>query len=151
MIINILGGKTLPVYGDGKNVRDWLYVEDHVRAIWDILDNGKIGEKYNIGGENEQENVAIIDTLIKIVAEKTGTDPLKIHKTIRFIKDRPGHDRRYAIDCSKIKNDLGWKRETSFEDGLIKTVEWYMANTIWIDRIRSGEYRYWVEENYGRR
>ncbi|MDR2376245.1 MAG: dTDP-glucose 4,6-dehydratase [Treponema sp.] len=151
MIINMLERKPLPVYGDGKNVRDWLYVEDHVRAIWTILNSGKFGEKYNIGGENEQENVAIIDDLIKIVAEKTGTDPLKIHKTIRFIKDRPGHDRRYAIDCSRIKTDLGWKRETDFEEGLIRTVEWYMSNTTWIDRIRSGEYRYWVEENYGRR
>ncbi|MDR2176592.1 MAG: dTDP-glucose 4,6-dehydratase [Treponema sp.] len=151
MIINMLEGKPLPVYGDGKNIRDWLYVEDHARAIWTILVNGKFGEKYNIGGENERENVAIIGDLIQIVAEKTGADPRKIHETIRFIKDRPGHDRRYAIDCSKIKRELGWKQETFFEDGLNKTVDWYMANMTWIDRIRSGEYRYWVEENYGRR
>ncbi|MDR0669329.1 MAG: dTDP-glucose 4,6-dehydratase [Treponema sp.] len=151
MIINMLEGKSLPVYGDGKNIRDWLFVEDHARSIWTILVNGKFGEKYNIGGENERENVVIIDDLIRIIAEKTGKNPQKIHKTIKFVKDRPGHDRRYAIDCSKIKNELGWKRGTSFEEGLIKTVEWYMANTTWIDRIRSGEYRYWVEENYGRR
>ncbi|MDR2135786.1 MAG: dTDP-glucose 4,6-dehydratase [Treponema sp.] len=151
MIINMLEGKPLPVYGDGKNIRDWLYVEDHVRAIWTILVNGKFGEKYNIGGENERENVTIIGDLIQIVAKKTGADSRKIRETIRFIKDRPGHDRRYAIDCSKIKKELGWKLETSFEEGLNNTVDWYMANTTWIDRIRSGEYRYWVEENYGRR
>jgi dTDP-glucose 4,6-dehydratase len=151
MIINMMEGKSLPVYGDGKNIRDWLYVEDHCRAIWAILSKGQIGEKYNIGGENEMENVAIINELIKIVADKTGMDPEKIRSTIQFVRDRPGHDRRYAIDCAKIKDELGWTRETSFEEGLIKTVEWYRDNMIWINRIRSGEYRYWVEENYGRR
>jgi dTDP-glucose 4,6-dehydratase len=151
MIINMLEGNPLPVYGDGKNIRDWLYVGDHNRAIWAIISRGRAGEKYNIGGENEMENVAIIDELIKIVADKAGMDPKKIHKTIRFVKDRPGHDRRYAIDCAKIKDELGWQRETSFHEGLVKTVEWYRTNMTWINRIRSGEYRYWVEENYGRR
>jgi dTDP-glucose 4,6-dehydratase len=151
MILNALEGKALPVYGDGKNIRDWLYVEDHARAIWTILAKGALGEKYNIGGENERENVAIINMLIDILAEKAGLDSRKIRDTIQYVRDRPGHDRRYAIDCAKIKNELGWQRETPFEEGLVKTVEWYMANTTWIDRIRSGEYRYWVEENYGRR
>jgi dTDP-glucose 4,6-dehydratase len=151
MILNMLEGKPLPVYGDGKNIRDWLYVDDHSRAIWTILSKGRAGEKYNVGGENERENIAIIDELINIIAAKISMDPQKIRKTIQFVKDRPGHDRRYAIDCSKIKKELGWERETSFEEGLIKTVEWYLANTAWINRIRSGEYRYWVEENYGRR
>jgi dTDP-glucose 4,6-dehydratase len=151
MIINMLEGKPLPVYGDGKNIRDWLYVDDHNRAIWTILSKGSAGEKYNIGGENERENVAIIDGLINIVARKTGADPQKIRGTIQFVKDRPGHDRRYAIDCAKIKETLGWKRETPFEEGLARTVDWYMDNMPWINRIRSGEYRYWVEENYGRR
>jgi dTDP-glucose 4,6-dehydratase len=151
MIINMLEGRSLPVYGDGKNVRDWLYVDDHSRAIWTILSKGKIGEKYNVGGENERENIAIIDELIRIVAKKINVDPQKIRQTIQFVKDRPGHDRRYAIDYTKIKNELGWERETSFEEGLEKTVDWYIANTLWINRIRSGEYRYWVEENYGRR
>ncbi|MDR0641698.1 MAG: dTDP-glucose 4,6-dehydratase [Treponema sp.] len=151
MIINMLEGKPLPVYGDGKNIRDWLYVDDHTRAIWTILSKGRTGEKYNIGGENERENIAIIDELIEIVAEKINGEPQKIRGTIQFVKDRPGHDRRYAIDCAKIKEELGWQRETPFEEGLAKTVEWYMANTTWINRIRSGEYRYWVEENYGRR
>jgi dTDP-glucose 4,6-dehydratase len=151
MIMNMLEGKPLPVYGDGKNIRDWLYVEDHGRAIWAVLTKGTCGEKYNIGGENECENVIIVDKLIDIVAEKAKQDPRKIRDTIQFVKDRPGHDRRYAIDCSKIKNELGWKRETTFEGGLAQTAEWYIANSAWIDRIRSGEYRYWVEQNYGRR
>ncbi|MDR2747322.1 MAG: dTDP-glucose 4,6-dehydratase, partial [Treponema sp.] len=151
MIVNMLEGKPLPVYGDGKNIRDWLYVDDHNRAIWTILSKGRTGEKYNIGGENERENVAIIDELINIAAGKIGVDPQKIRETIQFVKDRPGHDRRYAINCAKIKEELGWKRETSFEEGLVKTVDWYMSNTTWVNRIRSGEYRYWVEENYGRR
>jgi dTDP-glucose 4,6-dehydratase len=151
MIMNMMEAKSLPVYGDGKNIRDWLYVEDHARAIWTILANGRPGEKYNIGGDNERENLVIIDDLIKTVAAKTNAKPQTIRKTIQFVKDRPGHDRRYAIDCSKIKNELGWKQETPFEEGLNKTVDWYIANQTWIDRIRSGEYRYWVEENYGRR
>jgi dTDP-glucose 4,6-dehydratase len=151
MIMNILEGKSLPVYGDGKNIRDWLYVDDHAQALWAILTRGRVGEKYNIGGENERENVAIIDELIDITAEKIGRDPQKIRDTIQFVKDRPGHDRRYAIDCTKIKNELGWTRETPFEKGLMKTVDWYVDNTLWINRIRNGEYRYWVEENYGRR
>jgi dTDP-glucose 4,6-dehydratase len=151
MIMNMLEGKSLPVYGDGKNIRDWLYVDDHNRAIWTVLTRGRAGEKYNIGGENERENVTIINELIKIVAGKINADPEAMRKTIQFVKDRPGHDRRYAIDCSRIKEELGWKRETSFEEGLEKTVDWYRANTTWINRIRSGEYRYWVEENYGRR
>jgi dTDP-glucose 4,6-dehydratase len=151
MIINMLEGKSLPVYGDGKNIRDWLYVDDHNRAIWSILSKGRAGEKYNIGGENERENIAIVDDLIRIVTAKNNRDPQKIRETIQFVKDRPGHDRRYAIDCTKIKEELGWKRETPFEEGLAKTVDWYIANQTWIDRIRNGEYRYWVEENYGRR
>jgi dTDP-glucose 4,6-dehydratase len=126
MILNMLDGKNLPVYGDGKNIRDWLFVEDHNRAVWLILKNGKTGEKYNIGGENEWENIRLLRTLIKIVAKKTGKDISSIEKTITFVKDRPGHDRRYAIDCSKIKNNLGWKQTVSFEEGLERTVDWYM-------------------------
>jgi dTDP-glucose 4,6-dehydratase len=151
MILNMLEGRALPVYGDGKNIRDWLYVDDHSRAIWAILTRGAEGEKYNIGGENEWENIAIIDKLIDIMAEKTSLDPRKIRGTLQYVKDRPGHDRRYAIECSKIKTELNWNREVPFEEGLVRTVEWYIANTAWINRIRSGEYRYWVEENYGRR
>jgi dTDP-glucose 4,6-dehydratase len=151
MIMNMMEGKPLPVYGDGKNIRDWIYVDDHNRAIWDILTKGKPGEKYNIGGENECENVTMIDKLIDTMAAQTKLDPAKIRETIQFVTDRPGHDRRYAVDCSKIKNELGWKRQTSFDDGLAQTAAWYIENTSWIDHIRSGEYRYWVEQNYGRR
>jgi dTDP-glucose 4,6-dehydratase len=125
MISNMLSGKPLPVYGDGKNIRDWVYVEDHNRAVWLILKHGKTGEKYNIGGENEWENIKLLHVLINIVSKKTGLDAAKIEKTINFVADRPGHDRRYAIDCSKIKKELGWKRSVAFEEGLERTVDWY--------------------------
>jgi len=151
MILNMLEGKPLPVYGDGKNIRDWLYVEDHNNAVWTIMRNGKTGEKYNIGGENEWENIKLLNALIDIVAKKTNGDAEKIRSTITYVKDRPGHDRRYAIDCSKIKNELGWKQTVSFEEGLERTVDWYLSNGEWIDSIRSGEYQRWVERNYGAR
>ena len=151
MIINMLEEKTIPVYGDGKNKRDWLYVEDHARAVLSILKNGKIGEKYNIGGENEWENIKLLETLIGIFVKKTGKNIDKIRSTIAFVKDRPGHDRRYAIDCGKIKRELGWKQTVSFEERLEKTVDWYLANTAWIDNIRGGEYKNWTEKNYEKR
>jgi dTDP-glucose 4,6-dehydratase len=151
MILNMLEGKTLPVYGDGKNIRDWLYVEDHNSAIWTIIQNGVSGETYNIGGENEWENIKLLDVLIEITAAKAKIDPVKIRSTITYVKDRPGHDRRYAIDCSKLKRELNWKQSVSFEQGLANTVDWYLSNTKWIDSIRSGEYKQWVEKNYGRR
>jgi len=151
MIINMLEGKPLPVYGDGKNIRDWLYVEDHCNSIWTIMQKGRAGEKYNIGGENEWENIKLLNVLIDIAAKKSGKDADKIRSTITYVKDRPGHDRRYAIDCSKIKNELKWKQTVSFEEGLERTVEWYLSNTDWIDNIRSGEYKRWLEKNYGER
>ncbi|ULQ59872.1 dTDP-glucose 4,6-dehydratase [Brucepastera parasyntrophica] len=151
MILNMLEGKPLPVYGDGKNIRDWLYVEDHNSAVWAILKNGRNGERYNIGGENEWENIALLYELIAIVSKKTGIDAEKIRGTITFVRDRPGHDRRYAIDCSRVKCDLGWKQSVSFEAGLNKTVDWYLSNSEWVDRIRSGEYKKWVEKNYSQR
>jgi len=151
MILNMLEGKPLPVYGDGKNIRDWLYVEDHNSAVWTIMRNGKAGETYNIGGENEWENIKLLNVLIDIVAAKANLDSAKVRNTITFVKDRPGHDRRYAIDCSKIKRELGWKQTVSFEEGLARTVGWYLANPQWIESIRSGEYQRWVEKNYGER
>jgi dTDP-glucose 4,6-dehydratase len=151
MILNMLEGKPLPVYGDGKNIRDWLYVEDHNSAVWTIMRNGKAGETYNIGGENEWENIKLLNVLIDITAAKAQLDPAKIRGTITFVKDRPGHDRRYAIDCSKIKRELGWKQTAGFEEGLARTVDWYLANPQWIESIRSGEYQRWVEKNYGER
>jgi dTDP-glucose 4,6-dehydratase len=143
----MLNGKSLPVYGDGKNIRDWIYVEDHNRAVWLVMQTGKKGEKYNIGGESEWENIKLLDTLINIVAKKASLGKNEIQNTITYVKDRLGHDRRYAIDCSKIKSELNWKRGVSFEEGLEKTVDWYIANTKWIESVISGEYKNKVISN----
>jgi dTDP-glucose 4,6-dehydratase len=151
MMLNMIEGKPLPVYGDGKNIRDWVYVEDHNNAVWTIMQKGRAGDKYNIGGENEWENIRLLQELIDIVAAKTNTNAESIRSTITYVKDRPGHDRRYAIDCSRIKNELGWKQTVSFKAGLERTVDWYLTNPEWIDSIRSGEYQHWMEKNYGRR
>jgi len=151
MILNMFEGKPLPIYGDGKNIRDWLYVEDHNSAVWAIMRKGKPGETYNIGGENEWENIKLLDELIDIVAEKAKINSADIRKTISFVKDRPGHDRRYAIDCSKIKRELGWRQTVNFKEGLAQTVEWYMKNKQWVDSIRSGEYQQWMNINYTQR
>ena len=148
MIINMVDGKDLPVYGDGKNIRDWLYVEDHNSAVWTIMNKGRTGEKYNIGGENEWQNIKLIEKLIDIVAEETGKDSNEIRKTIKWVKDRPGHDRRYAINCSKLKTELGWKQAHTFEEGLRATVKWYLSNTDWIAHVKSGEYANWIKSNY---
>ncbi|MDR0589199.1 MAG: dTDP-glucose 4,6-dehydratase [Spirochaetaceae bacterium] len=150
-ILNMLEGKPLPVYGDGRNIRDWLYVEDHVRAVWTILQKGRNGEKYNIGGESEWENISLLQVLIAITAKKGGLDPEKLRGAITYVTDRPGHDRRYAIDCSKIKRELGWTQEVGFEEGMEKTVDWYLANPGWIEGIRTGEYRKWIQKNYEER
>ena len=151
MILNMLSGKSLPVYGDGKNIRDWLFVEDHNTAIWAIVSRGKAGEKYNIGGENEWKNITLLYKLIDIVAEKAKLDTDKLKGTITFVKDRPGHDRRYAIGCSKIKNEIGWKQSVNFEEGLCLTVGWYLQNADWIKNIQSGEYKNWIDNNYSLR
>ena len=151
MILNMLEGKALPVYGDGKNIRDWLYVEDHNQAVWMVMQKGRSGEKYNIGGENEWENITLLEKLIDIVAEETGTPPERYRSLITYVADRPGHDRRYAIDCAKLKAELGWKQQVSFEEGLRRTVRWYLANPEWIEHVRSGEYRRWIEANYAKR
>jgi len=151
MILNILDGKTLPLYGDGKNIRDWLFVEDHNDAVWTILQYGNSGDTYNIGGENEWENIKMLDVLIDIVSEKAKLSSNVIRKNIIFVKDRPGHDRRYAIDCSKIKNELNWNQSVSFYEGLEKTVDWYLENKTWVESIRSGEYKNWIENNYNKR
>jgi len=148
MILNMLAGKPLPVYGDGKNIRDWLFVEDHNTAVWAIVNRGMNGEKYNIGGENEWENITLLQRLIDIVAEKAKLDPAKIRSTITYVKDRPGHDRRYAIDCSKLKAELGWKQSVTFEQGLARTVDWYLSNTEWVKNVQSGDYQKWMDSNY---
>jgi len=151
MITNIRDGKNLPVYGDGKNIRDWIHVEDHNRAVWLILNKGRTGQKYNIGGENEWENIRLLNKVIELTAKELGKNVQDVEKTITYVKDRPGHDRRYAIDCSKIKKELGWTRRMSFEEGLLHTVQWYLNHTEWMDHILSGEYTKWIEKNYKER
>ena len=151
MILNMQEKKNLPVYGEGKNIRDWIYVEDHNRAVWLILNKGKTGEKYNIGGENEWQNITLLDKLIELTAKETGMSESDIKNTITHVKDRPGHDQRYAIDCTKIKTELGWERKMSFEQGLLLTVKWNLNNKAWINHILSGEYLNWVEKNYSKR
>ena len=140
IIANALEGKELPVYGEGKNVRDWLYVEDHCKAIDLILENGRLGEVYNIGGHNEKTNLEVVKTVLKILG--------KSEDLIRFVKDRPGHDMRYAIDPTKIRNELGWYPETTFEDGIEKTVKWYLENRQWWENIINGDYVKYYERMY---
>ena len=151
MILNILEEKALPVYGDGRNVRDWLYVEDHCSAVWEIMNKGRNGETYNIGGENEWENIKLVNFLCEKIGQLQGTDKDYYKKLITFVKDRLGHDRRYAICCEKIKQELGWSRQYNFEEGLDSTIKWYINNQDWVDRVRSGEYRKWMEKNYKER
>lgn len=151
MILNMLEGKPLPVYGDGKNIRDWLYVEDHNSAVWTVMTQGRIGQTYNIGGENEWENIKLLDRLIELVAQEAGKKVADLRALITYVKDRPGHDRRYAIDCSKLKQELGWKQSVNFDEGLRKTVRWYLDNPEWIAHVRSGEYAKWMDKNYTRR
>jgi dTDP-glucose 4,6-dehydratase len=148
MILNMLDGEPLPVYGDGSNIRDWLYVDDHASAIWAILQKAAAGETYNVGGENEWKNIELVRNLCAVVADQTGVTPETYLDLIKFVTDRPGHDQRYAIDCSKIKAELAWTQSYDFESGLKKTVEWYLANGAWINSVRSGEYREWIDKNY---
>ena len=148
MLLNIKEEKPLPVYGDGKNVRDWLYVEDHCSAIWSILKKGVAGETYNVGGDNEWENIKLVHTLCEKIGTALGKGPDYYKKLITYVKDRPGHDRRYAIDCSKIKIDLGWKQSVDFNTGLDLTIGWYLYSTNWINNIKSGEYKNWLDKNY---
>lgn len=151
IIQRIQRGEPLPVYGDGSNVRDWLYVEDHAEAIWTIISKGITGETYNVGGENEWSNIKLVNYLCEIMAEALGRPESEVKQLITFVRDRPGHDQRYAIDCSKLKTDLGWRPKTTFEVGLKKTVDWYLKNEKWVNRVSSGAYRTWLEENYGGR
>ncbi len=143
MVINALNDEPLPVYGDGLNVRDWLFVEDHCRAIELILQKGRIGEVYNVGGHNEWRNIDVV----KLVLAKLG----KLESLIRYVEDRKGHDRRYAIDPGKIRDELGWLPETGFEDGLGRTLRWYLDNRLWWEDIVSGEYREYYVKMYGGR
>lgn len=151
MILNLMAGKPLPVYGTGANVRDWLYVDDHVEAIWTIVQRGLRGETYNVGGEAEWANLALLHKLIDVVAGITGRDARALQEQITFVADRPGHDARYAIDCNKLKTELGWSQRHDIESGLVSTVRWYLENPAWVERVQSGAYREWLDENYGSR
>ncbi|MFT3909277.1 MAG: dTDP-glucose 4,6-dehydratase [Ferruginibacter sp.] len=148
-IHNILNNKPLPIYGKGENVRDWLYVEDHVRAIDTIFHKGKMGETYNIGGHNEWTNIALVKELCRQVDEKLGRAPGSSEKLITYVTDRAGHDMRYAIDATKLKNELGWLPSLQFEEGISKTIDWYLANTEWLKHVTSGDYKGYYEKQYG--
>jgi dTDP-glucose 4,6-dehydratase len=151
MILNAVAGKPLPVYGDGRNVRDWLYVGDHCAAIRLVLERGRPGEVYNVGGGAERRNLDVVETLCDILAELRPRGASRYRDLVTFVKDRPGHDRRYAMDTSKIEAELGWRPEESLESGLAKTVQWYLDNVDWVASVQTGAYRDWVETNYGRR
>ena len=150
VILNALAGKPLPIYGDGQQVRDWLYVEDHCRAIARVLEDGKVGECYNIGGWNEKANLDVVNTLCNILDELLPrSDGKPYAEQITYVKDRPGHDRRYAMDASKMERELGWKPRETFETGIRKTVQWYLANQSWVEGVTSGAYRQWLDKHYG--
>jgi dTDP-glucose 4,6-dehydratase len=151
MILNLLEKKPLPVYGDGLNVRDWLHVDDHVEAIWNIVCNGRIGQTYNVGGEGERTNLDIIRLLIEAVAAELGRSKSELESLITFVKDRPGHDRRYAIESSKLRTELGWNPRHDLATGLAHTVNWYLTNPAWVERVKTGAYRDWMATNYERR
>ncbi len=149
MILNAVQGKPLPVYGDGLNIRDWLYVSDHCAAIREVLARGRVGETYNIGGWNEKTNLEIVHTICALLDELR-PDPQGPHaRLITFVKDRPGHDRRYAIDARKIERELGWRPAETFDTGIRKTVTWYLEHMDWVQRVASGAYREWVNRHYG--
>ncbi len=151
MILNARAGQPLPVYGDGLNVRDWLYVRDHCAAIWTILQKGRPGSTYNVGGRNEMPNLEVVRQVCDLLDELA--EPLagraSRRELVTFVKDRPGHDRRYAIDCSKLERELGWKPAESFATGLHKTVQWYLDHPEWVEQVRSGEYQAWINAHYG--
>jgi dTDP-glucose 4,6-dehydratase len=148
MIVNALAGKPLPVYGDGQQIRDWLYVTDHCSAIRRVLEAGRVGETYNVGGWNEKPNLEIVHTVCALLDELRPKTGGSYKEQIAFVKDRPGHDRRYAIDARKLERELGWKPAETFETGIRKTVQWYLANGDWVQRVQSGAYREWVQRQY---
>ena len=146
----MVNGKALPIYGKGDNIRDWLYVGDHCSALRAVLERGRIGETYNVGGNSEKTNLDVVKTLCRIIDElrPAGTPRESL---LTFVKDRPGHDRRYALDAGKLARELGWQPQERFESGMRKTVAWYLDNPQWIERVVSGEYRNWLATNYGKR
>jgi dTDP-glucose 4,6-dehydratase len=149
VILNALDAKPLPVYGNGQQIRDWLFVEDHARALYKVVTEGVVGETYNVGGHNEKQNIEVVKTICKILDElKPQANGQTYESLITFVKDRPGHDLRYAIDATKIQNELGWTPTETFDTGIRKTVEWYLNNQEWVAHIQSGEYQSWLEKQY---
>ncbi|HIK07125.1 MAG TPA: dTDP-glucose 4,6-dehydratase [Trichormus sp. M33_DOE_039] len=151
IILNAIDSKPLPIYGDGQNIRDWLYVIDHCQAIYLVLKQGKTGETYNIGGMNEQSNVKVVEKICAILDELVPQPNFHYSSLITFVQDRPGHDRRYAINCHKLSHELGWQPQENFDSGLIKTVKWYLNNISWVNQVRSGSYQKWLKQNYENR
>ncbi len=151
MILNALERRPLPVYGKGINVRDWLYVADHCEAIWAVIEKGRTGATYNIGGDNELRNIDVVRRLCEIIAEETGAEVSELLGLVTYVTDRPGHDLRYAIDATKVRNECGWEPKETFDTGIRKTVRWYMDNSEWVEQVRTGEYRKWIDRNYSRR
>ena len=153
MILNALEGKPLPVYGEGINVRDWLYVDDHCSAIWTVMTRATAGETYVVGGRCELRNIDVVKRIAALVDEFA--PPLPSGKSraelITFVKDRPGHDHRYAIDCSRLEHDFGWRQTETADTGFAKTVRWYLENSEWVESVRTGAYRQWIEKNYNKR
>lgn len=148
-ILNAMEGRTLPVYGDGRNVRDWLYVRDHCAAVWKIMEEGVRGDTYNVGGDTELENIRLVEIICAILDEKLGRKgDSSCRRLIRFVKDRPGHDQRYAIDFAKIHRELGWRPRESFQSGIRKTIDWYLNHREWVERVQSGEYQAWMRMQY---
>jgi dTDP-glucose 4,6-dehydratase len=150
MIFNALRAKALPIYGDGLNVRDWLYVLDHCEAIRTVLAKGHLGETYNIGGASEKTNLEVVETICSILQE-VRPQGVGYESLISYVKDRPGHDRRYAINSGKIQSELGWKPKETFETGMHKTILWYLENSIWVEDVTSGAYKEWIADNYHKR
>ena len=148
MILNIINEKKLPVYGDGKNIRDWIYVDDHNSAVFTIIHNGKVGETYNIGGENEISNIDMVNILCEKIAFKMNKDKNYYKKLITFVEDRAGHDKRYAVNCDKIKNELHWKANRNFDEAIDYTIDWYLNNKEWLNSIQNGEYQKWIDYKY---
>lgn len=148
VVVNALAGKPLPIYGDGKNVRDWLYVGDHCGAIRAVLEKGRVGETYNVGGWNEMSNIDVVRTICQLLDELVPDSDGPFERLISFVKDRPGHDRRYAIDARKIESELGWRPSETFATGIRKTIKWYLEHKQWVSHVQSGAYREWIDRNY---
>ena len=150
-ILNAIDRKPLPVYGQGLNVRDWLYVDDHCEAIWKVIEQGVTGRTYNVGGNNEVRNIDVVREICRLLGQETGVREEEFLGLITYVTDRPGHDLRYAIDASRLRKECGWGPRETFESGLRKTVKWYLSNKTWVDQVRSGDYRTWIDTNYANR